>query len=413
MAQFTSSGTADPSGAVVNAVLNTDTNTITYTVTTSSGLTATTTAPTSEEGNSVRILNAIRGQITAQTGDILATARALNGFGDQLNNVQVETTNQAATTPGTVQESKPIPTNNQADPAVPPAVNNTPVVESPSPPAAVPTSSDPAQQQQAAIVNADITAPAQVSPFNDPAQRATVADQVAIEQAQNISTFQDPAQRGQAQIEAIQNSAPAANPMGQDPAQRAEAAAIAAAEIPAANPQGQDPAQRAQGLTTAKLDTASQATQQDASNFKAKEDWRVRLSLAPGANYLYKAKPPGILAPLVATDGVIFPYTPDISVSYVANYDPTELTHSNYKFFTYRGSAVDSITIGCEFTAQDTFEAQYVLAVIHFFRSITKMFYGQDNGPANGTPPPLCYLSGLGAFQFDACLLYTSPSPRD
>jgi len=174
-----------------------------------------------------------------------------------------------------------------------------------------------------------------------------------------------------------------------------------------------------QGLTTAKLNTQSQATQQDVVNFQAKQDWRVRLSLSPGATYLYKASPPGILAPLQATDGVIFPYTPAISVQYNATYDPTELTHSNYKFFTYRGSAVDSVTIGCDFTAQDTFEAQYVLAVIHFFRSITKMFYGQDQNPTNGTPPPLCYLSGLGAFQFDAHPLaitafnYTLPTDVD
>jgi hypothetical protein len=173
------------------------------------------------------------------------------------------------------------------------------------------------------------------------------------------------------------------------------------------------------GLTTKKLNTAKQATLQDAVNFQNKADWRVRLSLSPGAKYLYKATPPGILAPLIATDGVIFPYTPAISVSYVANYDPTELTHSNYKFFTYRGSAVDSVTIGCDFTAQDTFEAQYVLAVIHFFRSITKMFYGQDLNPRNGTPPPLCYLSGLGAFQFDAhplaitAFTYTLPTEVD
>ena len=173
------------------------------------------------------------------------------------------------------------------------------------------------------------------------------------------------------------------------------------------------------GLTTAKLNTQSQATQQDAVNFQAKQDWRVRLSLSPGATYLYKASPPGILAPLQATDGVIFPYTPAISVQYNANYDATELTHSNYKFFTYRGSAVDSVTIGCDFTAQDTFEAQYVLAVIHFFRSMTKMFYGLDQNPTNGTPPPLCYLSGLGAFQFDAhplvitAFTYTLPTDVD
>jgi len=39
------------------------------------------------------------------------------------------------------------------------------------------------------------------------------------------------------------------------------------------------------------------------------------------------------------------------------------------------------------------------LAVIHFFRSVTKMFYGQDK--QRGAPPPLVYLSGLGDNQFN------------
>jgi len=145
----------------------------------------------------------------------------------------------------------------------------------------------------------------------------------------------------------------------------------------------------------------AQATEQDVSNFYQTGDWRVRLSLAPGANYLYKASDPGILLPLNATNGVIFPYTPAISVVYAAQYDPFDLTHSNYKSYNYKSSSVDQISITCEFTAQDTFEANYLLAVIHFFRSVTKMFYGQDEKPDLGTPPPLCYLSGLGAFQFD------------
>jgi hypothetical protein len=51
------------------------------------------------------------------------------------------------------------------------------------------------------------------------------------------------------------------------------------------------------------------------------------------------------------------------------------------------------------FTAQDTAEAAYLLAVIHFFRSVTKMFYGQDSQA--GTPPPLVFLSGLGQYQFN------------
>lgn len=155
-------------------------------------------------------------------------------------------------------------------------------------------------------------------------------------------------------------------------------------------------------LTQQKLDAQSKATQQDESNFKQREDWRVRLSLSPGATYLYKAQDPGILKPLADTDGIIFPYTPSISVQYNASYDGTDLTHSNYKFYTYKNSSVDSVSISCDFTAQDTYEANYLLAVIHFFRSVTKMFYGQDQNPKGGTPPPLCYLTGLGAFQFDA-----------
>lgn len=174
------------------------------------------------------------------------------------------------------------------------------------------------------------------------------------------------------------------------------------AGVDAARNQAQNLLASSRALTAPLLNTQSQATQQDASNYQQKQDWRVRLRLAPGATYLYKnAGNEGILLPLLETDGVIFPYTPAISVAYTASYDNTELTHSNYKFFSYRASAVDNITITCDFTAQDTFEANYLLAVIHFFRSATKMFYGQDQNPKPGTPPPLCYLTGLGSFQFD------------
>ena len=134
-------------------------------------------------------------------------------------------------------------------------------------------------------------------------------------------------------------------------------------------------------------------------------DWRVRLRLAPQSKYLYNAPDPGILKPLAETDGVIFPYTPRIETAYRANYSPYDLTHSNYKGYFYKNSFVDPITITCPFTAQDTAEANYLLAVIHFFRSATKMFYGQD--AERGSPPPLVYLTGLGEYQFNehSCLI--------
>ncbi len=176
-----------------------------------------------------------------------------------------------------------------------------------------------------------------------------------------------------------------------------------------------------QGISTALNNTRATATKDDSANFQQKPDWRARLSLAPNANYLYKVPKgqAGILAPLQATDGVIFPYTPAISVTYSAGYDPSDLVHSNYKVYQYKGSSVDTVSITGDFTAQDTSEASYLLAVIHFFRSVTKMFYGQDQNPNNGVPPPLCYLSGFGAYTFDAHPLvvtnftYSTPTEVD
>jgi hypothetical protein len=132
-------------------------------------------------------------------------------------------------------------------------------------------------------------------------------------------------------------------------------------------------------------------------------DWRVRLSLSPGSKYLYNdpdVASRGILEPLYETRGVIFPYTPQVTVSYSANYNSTDLVHNNYKIHQYASSSVDTVTLTCDFTAQDTKEARYVLAVIHFFRSVTKMFFGNDENPIAGTPPPLCFLTGLGEYQF-------------
>lgn len=181
-----------------------------------------------------------------------------------------------------------------------------------------------------------------------------------------------------------------------------EAAAAASGATGATGATG--PASSTTGLGADKQQARAQATLQDTTNFEQMKDWRVRLALSPGADYLYKAPEAqrGILGPLAESKGVVFPYTPTITVNYAANYDQVNPTHSNYKILQYQSSAVDTVTIGCDFTAQDTREANYLLAVIHFFRSVTKMWYGQDQFPKPGTPPPLVYLFGLGQFQFNA-----------
>jgi hypothetical protein len=131
----------------------------------------------------------------------------------------------------------------------------------------------------------------------------------------------------------------------------------------------------------------------------ANTDWRVTLRLAPGATYLYNAPDAGLLQPLKVTNGVIFPYTPTIGTAYKANYETYDLTHSNYRGYFYKNSYTDAVSLKATFTAQSTADAAYVLAVIHFFRSVTKMFYGQD--AQRGSPPPLVFLSGLGDYQFN------------
>lgn len=160
--------------------------------------------------------------------------------------------------------------------------------------------------------------------------------------------------------------------------------------------------QRPSNVNGLKQEARQQATFKDALEYASQGDWRVRLSLADAGKYLYQSADPGILAPLARTKGILFPYTPSISVSYLANYDLASIQHSNYKIPQYQNSSVEQLTISCDFTAQSVNEANYVLAVIHFLRSVTKMFYGKDQNPIRGTPPPLCYLTGLGQYQFNA-----------
>jgi hypothetical protein len=171
------------------------------------------------------------------------------------------------------------------------------------------------------------------------------------------------------------------------------------------------------GVSSQVRQTRNQETNSSLAQMPTNTDWRVILRLAPGATYLYNAADAGLLQPLKTTNGVIFPYTPAITTFYKANYSNYDLTHSNYRGYFYQNSYIDAINMNATFTAQSTSDAAYVLAVIHFFRSVTKMFYGQD--AQRGSPPPLVFLSGLGDYQFNnhPCLVqsfnYVLPADVD
>lgn len=165
----------------------------------------------------------------------------------------------------------------------------------------------------------------------------------------------------------------------------------------------------------------------------ASSDWRVRITLPPNADYFgLKDGTNALLSPLITESsipsqgglgriiadgiakvggnifgtnstpsgnkrvGVIFPYTPTISMTHTATYEPQKLVHNNYTQYHYSSSDVGAISITAEFTVQNITEGQYLLACIYFFRTVTKMFFGQDKNAGN--PPPIVYLNGYGQY---------------
>jgi len=123
------------------------------------------------------------------------------------------------------------------------------------------------------------------------------------------------------------------------------------------------------------------------------EDWRVRLSIAPGFGDAV------IMKPFTLTDNnLVFPYTPSIIISNSASYTPIKPVHSNYPFYAYQNSQVDNITITGDFTVETMEDGKYWIAMVHYLRSVTKMAYGDT--PNVGAPPPVIHLNGYGEYVF-------------
>ena len=122
------------------------------------------------------------------------------------------------------------------------------------------------------------------------------------------------------------------------------------------------------------------------------DDWRVNISVP---NDLQIGN---VLAPLFfggeSVGRMIFPFNPTILLGHSANYSQITPTHSNYPYNAYENSQVDNITITGEFFVENQDDAKYWVAVLHFLRAVTKMYYGDSN--PQGNPPPICRLSGYG-----------------
>lgn len=103
--------------------------------------------------------------------------------------------------------------------------------------------------------------------------------------------------------------------------------------------------------------------------------------------------------------GLIFPYTPKITMSYNINYEKTDFIHSNLSFNSYKNSPPPSISLNAKFTADTKANAIHMLSAVWFLQACSKcdtglntMSKGDNKNTANrsgaGLPPPLLYLNG-------------------
>ena len=134
-----------------------------------------------------------------------------------------------------------------------------------------------------------------------------------------------------------------------------------------------------------------------------KTDWRVRLQIPNGADAVYDSilANNDLLAPLIPSRGIFWPLTPAVVIQHSANYNPLAQTHSNYPFQAYQNSQVDSLNIIGEFPVQNSDDAKHWVATVNFLRTITKMFFGKEDGnKLKGNPPPILHMSGYGDHMF-------------
>lgn len=142
------------------------------------------------------------------------------------------------------------------------------------------------------------------------------------------------------------------------------------------------------------------------ANLSKSVDWRARLRPKDGGAeqfYSQLGATDYLLKPIKDSGGLIWQYTPTLYISGSANYDQAESQGSNYPINTFRNSRGPDIPVTSEFTANDIYEARYLLAVMTFLKVATKAYYG-DTAVASGrygTPPPVLLFEYLGDHGFN------------
>jgi hypothetical protein len=124
-----------------------------------------------------------------------------------------------------------------------------------------------------------------------------------------------------------------------------------------------------------------------------------KASLRPrpaAANTIYGS---GLLLPIKETQGLVWPYQPQITYNHSVDYQALSPVHANQDFHVFSRVPAVNLQVNGSFSVQNQMEGAYALAALHFFRTVTKMNFG-ENDPAAGTPPPILLFNAYGPYVF-------------
>lgn len=110
--------------------------------------------------------------------------------------------------------------------------------------------------------------------------------------------------------------------------------------------------------------------------------------------------PAGLMSVLKSTNGLVFTETPNISETQAVEYSSYDPVHSLARFNNYVRTQNASLRVTGTFHVTNATEARYLLACIHFLRSVVKMDFGR-NAINPGTPPPVLLFSAYGSYMFN------------
>jgi hypothetical protein len=140
-------------------------------------------------------------------------------------------------------------------------------------------------------------------------------------------------------------------------------------------------------------------------NLSEKRDWRARLRPKAGGEdqfYSRLGMQDYLLKPIKDSGGLVWQYTPTMFLSGSAEYNQALAQGMNYPINTFINGRAPDLPVTADFTANDIYEARYLLAVMTFLRVASKAYFG-DTAVATGrygTPPPVLLFEYLGEHGF-------------